>query len=108
MTIEGVNGREAANVRNLLGIHAYHRQNAPGASRVRFLHNRAERDIFRALTPYGYYRIEIDSSPRTARWRLACALPHSTWATDSNWPSKHRVSGGLRRMTRSLRNCVSH
>ncbi|RUO18822.1 autotransporter assembly complex protein TamA [Aliidiomarina haloalkalitolerans] len=62
VTIEGVNGREATNVRNLLGIHAYHRQNAPGASRVRFLHNRAERDIFRALTPYGYYRIEVDSS----------------------------------------------
>lgn len=79
VTIEGVNGREAANIRNVLGIHAYHQQTAPGASRVNFLHNRAERDIFRALMPYGYYRIEVDGNLEQR---------------DGNWHAHYRIVPG--------------
>lgn len=62
VTIEGVSGRAATNVRNRLSIYAYHQKAAPGASRLRYLHELAERDIRSALTPYGFYRVEVNSS----------------------------------------------
>ncbi|WP_198677932.1 autotransporter assembly complex protein TamA [Aliidiomarina shirensis] len=62
MSIEGVSGRAASNVRNRLSIYAYHQQTAPGASRLRYLHEMAYRDIRAAVTPYGFYQMELDSS----------------------------------------------
>ena len=62
VSISGVSGRELTNVRNRLRIYAYHQQSAPGASRVRFLHEQAFRDITAALTPYGYYQFQLESS----------------------------------------------
>lgn len=62
VSISGVDGRVANNVRSLLSIYALHEQTAPGAARVRYLHNLAQRDIRRAVTPYGYYRFELDST----------------------------------------------
>ncbi|EGN74272.1 outer membrane protein [Idiomarina sp. A28L] len=62
VTIEGVSGRSETNVRNRLSIYTYHQQAAPGISRLRYLHEMAYRDIRAALTPYGYYKFEVDSS----------------------------------------------
>lgn len=62
VSIEGVSGRTATNVRNRLSIYAYHQQSAPGASRLRYLHEMAYRDIRSAVTPYGFYQMELDSS----------------------------------------------
>lgn len=61
VTIEGVDGRVANNVRGLLSIYALHEQNAPGASRVRYLHGLAFRDVRRAVAPFGYYQFELES-----------------------------------------------
>lgn len=62
VSIEGLNGRVLTNVVNLLSIQAYHQQLAPGDARVRYLHNQAPRDFRRALSPYGYYRYELERS----------------------------------------------
>ncbi|MFU8784453.1 autotransporter assembly complex protein TamA [Aliidiomarina sp.] len=60
--IEGVSGRAATNVRNRLQIYTYHQQNAPGTSRLRYLHDMAFRDIRNALSPYGFYQVQVESS----------------------------------------------
>ncbi|CUS47885.1 MAG: autotransporter translocation and assembly module outer membrane component TamA [Idiomarinaceae bacterium HL-53] len=60
--IEGVEGNVLTNVRRLLSLYAYHEQSAPGASRVRYLHRQAEREIRSALSPFGYYRYELNST----------------------------------------------
>ncbi|RUO37862.1 outer membrane protein assembly factor [Aliidiomarina taiwanensis] len=61
VTIEGLNGRVLTNSALLLRIYEYHSKVAPGDGRVRYLHNQAERDFFRALTPYGYYNYQLNS-----------------------------------------------
>ncbi|WP_194757441.1 autotransporter assembly complex protein TamA [Aliidiomarina indica] len=86
VSIEGVDGRVANNVRSLLSIYALHEQSAPGAARVRYLHELAHRDIRRAVTPYGYYQFELESSleQRDNNWyahyeiRLGSAIPIGT------------------------------
>ncbi|RUO18768.1 outer membrane protein assembly factor [Aliidiomarina iranensis] len=62
VSIEGVSGRTATNVRNRLSIYPYHQENAPGVSRLRYLHDLAFRDIRNAVTPYGFYQMELESS----------------------------------------------
>lgn len=86
VSISGVDGRVANNVRSLLSIHVLHEQTAPGAARVRYLHNLAHRDIRRAVTPYGHYQFELESTleQRGSDWhahydiRLGPAIPIGT------------------------------
>ncbi len=62
VSIEGLNGRALTNATHLLSINEYHKKTAPGDGRVRYLHNQARREFRRALSPYGYYRYEFESS----------------------------------------------
>ncbi|RTE85967.1 MULTISPECIES: autotransporter assembly complex family protein [Gammaproteobacteria] len=62
VNIEGVDGEILTNVHQLLSIYQYHQQQAPGVSRIRFLHRRAEREIGSALAPFGYYQFDLTSS----------------------------------------------
>lgn len=61
VTIEGVDGRVAQNVRSFLSIQSLHEQTAPGPARIRYLHSLALRDIRRAVTPFGYYQFELNA-----------------------------------------------
>jgi len=79
VTIEGVNGQEARNIRNLLQIYEFNERSAPGAARVRYLHNQAERNIRRALAPYGYYRPTIEDSLERR---------------ENNWYAHYRITPG--------------
>ncbi|MCC5854708.1 MAG: outer membrane protein assembly factor [Idiomarina sp.] len=80
VTIEGLNGRELTNVRNLLSIYDYHNRNAPGDSRVRYLHGLANREFRRALSPFGYYQYTLDSE--------------LTQGNDNHWYAVYRVNLG--------------
>ncbi|MGX5914921.1 autotransporter assembly complex protein TamA [Aliidiomarina sp. Khilg15.8] len=77
--IEGVSDQVANNVRNRLSIYEYHNSQAPGSSRVRFLHRRAEQEILRALAPYGYYNASVERNLNR---------------TDSGWRARYQIQTG--------------
>lgn len=79
VTIEGLSGRILTNAVNLLSIQSYHQQQAPGDARVRYLHNQASRDFRRALSPFGYYHYELDSTLERR---------------DGNWHARYRIQLG--------------
>ncbi|MBR9829680.1 MAG: outer membrane protein assembly factor [Oceanospirillales bacterium] len=75
-TLEGVENELADNVRALLSIDdALERQPLPTASRLRYLHRKAPKEIRLALEPYGYYqptltlRLDLEGEPE--RWLVA-------------------------------------
>lgn len=79
VVIEGVGDQVANNVRNRLSIYEYHNAQAPGATRVRFLHRRAEQEILQALAPYGYYRASVE---------------RNLTRTDSGWRARYQIQPG--------------
>ncbi|RUO23831.1 outer membrane protein assembly factor [Aliidiomarina minuta] len=79
VSISGVSGRDASNVRNRLSIYTYHGQQAPGAARLRFLHRRAEQEILRALAPSGYYQASVERQLER---------------TDSGWQARYDITPG--------------
>lgn len=62
VNIEGVDDELRENVLAMLSIHEYRNKEDLTEPMVRRLHARAEREIRRALMPYGYYRVHIDAS----------------------------------------------
>lgn len=59
--IQGLSGQPLNNSKNLLSIYEYHKKKAPGEARIRYLHNLAQREFRRALSPYGYYKYTLNS-----------------------------------------------
>lgn len=59
--VKGLNRRLETNVRNFLSIEQEKRREGLTASRVRFLHTRAESEIRDALRPFGYFRPQTDA-----------------------------------------------
>lgn len=80
VNIEGVDDELRENVRALLSIHEYRQKEDLTDPMVRRLHARAERDIRRALMPYGYYRVHIDSS-----------ISHTS---EDGWIARYRIEPG--------------
>jgi translocation and assembly module TamA len=62
VTITGLAGEPLDNVRASLGIERHRGEEQLDEERIRELHDAAERDIRRALEPFGYYRPEIDAA----------------------------------------------
>lgn len=79
VVIEGVSDQVATNVRRRLSIYEYHNASAPGSSRVRFLHRRAEQEILRALAPYGYYNASVEGK---------------LTRTDNGWTARYQIQTG--------------
>jgi len=64
--ITGVSDAERENVTNSLSIYAFHEQQAPRAFRLRYLHRNAEKEIKKALQPFGYYHVEVEAELSTS------------------------------------------
>lgn len=62
VTITGLAGEPLDNVRASLGIERRRGEEQLDEERIRELHAAAEREIRRALEPFGYYRPEIDAA----------------------------------------------
>ncbi len=79
VTITGLSGELLDNVRASLGIERHRRDDGLNELFIRGLHDSAEREILRALEPFGYYRPDIDASllPPTqpgAAWEATYAI----------------------------------
>lgn len=69
--VEGVSGEQRDNVLAFLGIQQYRNRPDLGEAMVRRLHERAPKEISRALIPFGFYRAKVDArlEPTTTGWR---------------------------------------
>lgn len=76
LSVEGVDGPLRDNVLAYLELNRFADQPAPDEVRLRWLHNNAEREIRKALEPFGYFEPTIEASltrtPEawTARYRI--------------------------------------
>lgn len=59
--VDGLDGRERANVLALLDIHQERAQAGLSPARLRALHQRAPAQIRAALAPFGYYQVEVEA-----------------------------------------------
>ena len=83
IVLEGVEGELRENVLAVLSLAKYADEaEAPDSFRVRRLYRRADREIRKALEPFGYYRVRIDSELKQledggwlARFRIAPGEP---------------------------------
>jgi translocation and assembly module TamA len=73
VTITGVSGELLDNVRASLGVERHRRDDGLNELFIRGLHDSAEREIRRALEPFGYYRPTIDAG------LLPPAQPGAAW-----------------------------
>lgn len=56
VTIDGVNSEQELNIRSVLSIQQYNDKEITNSSRLRYLHNLAEKEINRGLQPFGFYQ----------------------------------------------------
>jgi len=81
LTVEGVDGPLRDNVLAFLELNRFAGKPAPDEVRLRWLHNNAEREIRKALEPFGYFEPTIEASlTRTpegwvARYRIEPGRP---------------------------------
>ena len=80
--IEGVDGEPRKNVEAFLQV--YQEREAPGMrpARLRRLHGRAPEQIRKALQPFGYYNVEVDSELRREEGRKDA------------WVARYRIDRG--------------
>ena len=58
--VEGVARKLLTNVLGYLEIYQFNKKPAPSAARVRYLHRAAEKQILKALQPFGYYHASVE------------------------------------------------
>jgi translocation and assembly module TamA len=54
--VDGVNQQQEQNIRGFLSIQQLHTKSVTSRVRLRYLHNKAETEISKALQPFGFYR----------------------------------------------------
>jgi len=82
VTIDGLSGELLTNVQSYLSIERLRGNDALDAETIRDLHARAEREIHRALEPFGYYRpgvaTELVEPAGGAAWRAVYEVDAGT------------------------------
>ncbi len=59
--ISGVGGDIEQNIRSFLSLQALHEKPIERPGRLRYLHNKADAEIRKALQPFGYYRPQVEA-----------------------------------------------
>jgi translocation and assembly module TamA len=77
--VTGLEGKERNNVLALLGLYQERSDQTMSPARLRALYRRAPEQIREALAPFGFYRVEIDSSlaepeSEAGEWRARFAI----------------------------------
>ena len=79
LTVEGVDGPLRDNVLAFLELNRFAGKPAPDEVRLRWLHNNAEREIRKALEPFGYFEPTIEAS---------------LTRTSEGWVARYRIEPG--------------